>query len=246
MSLQVWRGHAASSSAPGLTVHKYHPHQQWNPGNECQVLNTWVRPGNCSWTRTRIKIRSRTRIRGNSAGCRTRSRTVGRQMVLKLPFCLFFTVKPAAATKWFLSAVITNVRTHIYRWIMLTWVSMVMMIGPLCVLACGVANDSRRMDQSADRTPDEGEVWFRWRMWPPNLQSDCFLLCLSLGAGRVVGGVNAAKGAWPWIVSLHWKLRHACGASVIGRDWLLTAAHCVYGWEKDDTIIIQIMQMKDL
>uniref|UniRef100_A0A3Q3FTD2 Peptidase S1 domain-containing protein n=1 Tax=Labrus bergylta TaxID=56723 RepID=A0A3Q3FTD2_9LABR len=29
--------------------------------------------------------------------------------------------------------------------------------------------------------------------------------------------------AWPWMVSLWWKGRHVCGASLIGGDWLLTA-----------------------
>ena len=40
-------------------------------------------------------------------------------------------------------------------------------------------------------------------------------------------------GDWPWMVSLHGGPRPQffCGATVINEEWLLTAAHCIGGYE---------------
>ncbi|XP_077385821.1 trypsin-1-like [Festucalex cinctus] len=43
---------------------------------------------------------------------------------------------------------------------------------------------------------------------------------------RIVGGVTAAEGAWPWQGSLHRNNFPTCGASLINNQWVLCAAHC--------------------
>ncbi|XP_076011312.1 transmembrane protease serine 3 [Genypterus blacodes] len=61
------------------------------------------------------------------------------------------------------------------------------------------------------------------------------LKCIACGSrpqfhSRIVGGNFSRAGQFPWQVSLHYRNEHLCGGSIISTTWILTAAHCMYGF----------------
>jgi len=48
---------------------------------------------------------------------------------------------------------------------------------------------------------------------------------------KVIAGQTAQRGAWPWQALMFFQGQPGCGGSLVAPDWVITAAHCVYGKE---------------
>lgn len=44
---------------------------------------------------------------------------------------------------------------------------------------------------------------------------------------RIVGGQNAKNNQFPYQISLRLNNFHTCGGSIISKNYIITAAHCV-------------------
>ncbi|EDO63342.1 AGAP011918-PA [Anopheles gambiae str. PEST] len=57
--------------------------------------------------------------------------------------------------------------------------------------------------------------------------------------GRIVNGLNAVSGQFPYQVSLtSATYQHFCGGAIIGNHWILTAAHCLTGRKPAEVIAV--------
>ncbi|XP_028835211.1 transmembrane protease serine 3 [Denticeps clupeoides] len=61
------------------------------------------------------------------------------------------------------------------------------------------------------------------------------LRCIGCGTrprfrSRIVGGNVSQPGQFPWQASLNYMNQQVCGGSIITPHWIITAAHCVYGF----------------
>jgi len=54
--------------------------------------------------------------------------------------------------------------------------------------------------------------------------------------GRIISGKEARLGQFPWQVLIKKTEDVSCGGSIISENWVLTAAHCVKGYKKQDLI----------
>lgn len=62
--------------------------------------------------------------------------------------------------------------------------------------------------------------------------------------GRLIGGRDAAYGAWPWMAMLQKKqisgYEMVCGGTLLSNQWIVTAAHCVVAYKDKKMLRIRL------
>ncbi|XP_034516051.1 serine protease 55 isoform X1 [Ailuropoda melanoleuca] len=63
---------------------------------------------------------------------------------------------------------------------------------------------------------------------------------------RIIGGMEAEVGEFPWQVSIQARNEHFCGGSIINKWWIVTAAHCFSSEELLPTDLSVVLGSNDL
>ena len=60
--------------------------------------------------------------------------------------------------------------------------------------------------------------------------------------GEANGVCKTRRGAWPWMTAIYRLQRNSpvflCGGSIIGDCWILTAAHCLKDYKKENLLVV--------
>jgi len=99
------------------------------------------------------------------------------------------------------------------------------------VTVSGLFGNSAGSDDGIDSSQERNERQQNFDVLSPRAHHEDICGRRFVRQGRIVGGGIASYGEWPWQVSLRqWKngqFRHKCGAALLTRNWIVTAAHCV-------------------